>query len=251
MGTPSDQHKGMGDDLKTSLIPFRKSEYQAQEYLFIRIPVRDEHFSFFDFTTPILNIKGKSIQGVASYVTSIPYPIPETFVERQVGLSYRLLPHRLIVEQKNKPKHVIKKNMITTRSVNAINTDKQLCNYLEGNYSCKVDAGSFSKKIYKIKINILEYPPGMFTLIPYHGHTIMIAKEAGTWGSVADKPGYAFGERYNAFSGVAKKIASAPEVREPIGKFYMDSTLDILLPPMLEYIKGQSQKSEDGQEIWG
>jgi hypothetical protein len=243
MGSAVDQHKGLGDDLKTAMIPFRKSEYQAQEYLYARIPVRDQYFSFIDFATPILNIKGKSVQGIGSFATSIPYPVPETYVERMVGLKYRLFPHKFVVEQNLKPKQVIKENMITYQGVNSIHSDKKLCNKLEGAWDCKVR--TFGKKYYKIKLDTSNYPPGMFTIIPYHGHSILIAKEAGSFGAEVDSPLYAYKDRYEAFSGVAKTIASFPQKGEPVGKFYMDSTLDILLPPLLGQIQGPSQQAAD------
>jgi len=88
LGSEADQHKGLGDDLKTKFIPFRKSSYSAEEFLSVRIPVSDPNISYMDFVTPIVNIKDKSIQGVASMVTLVKHPIPETFVQRMVGFSY-------------------------------------------------------------------------------------------------------------------------------------------------------------------
>ncbi|UCG68743.1 MAG: hypothetical protein JSV09_13205 [Thermoplasmata archaeon] len=240
LGSAADKHKGLADDLKTRFIPFRKSEYEAEEYLFARFPVRGEHFSFIDFAAPILNVKGKSIQGIASFVTSIPYPVPETYVQRMVGLKYRLVPHKLVVEQSLKPKQVIKENMITYRAVNAIHTDKKLCNKLQGSYDCKVQK-PLSKSYYKIKMDPFEYPPGMFSIVPYYGHSILIAKEAGDYGASVDSPRYRFNERFEAFSGVAKQIAASPQRGEEVGKFYMDSTLEIVLLPLLEHLKGQSK----------
>lgn len=246
LGSAADKHKGLTDDLKTRLIPFRKSEYEAEEYLYARIPLRGEYFSFIDFATPILNVKGKSVQGIASFVTSIPYPVPETYVQRMVGLKYRLVPHKLVVEQNLKPKQVIKDNMIAFQAVNAIHTDKKLCNKLQGSYDCKVQK-PLSKSYFKIKMDPFEYPPGMFTIVPYYGHSILIAKEAGDYGASVDSPRYRFNERYEAFSGVAKQIAATPQKGEDVGKFYMDSTLEIVLPPILNHLKGQSQQQADVQ----
>jgi hypothetical protein len=246
MGSRADKHKGLSDDLKTRFIPFRKSEYEAEEYLFARFPVRGEGFSFIDFAAPILNVKGKSVQGIASFVTSIPYSIPETYVQRMVGLKYRLVPHKMVVEQNLKPKQVIKENMITYPAVNTIHTDKKLCNKLQGSYDCKIQK-PLSKSYFKIKMDPFEYPPGMFSIVPYYGHTILIAKEAGDYGASVDDPRYNFIERYEAFAGVAKQIATTPQKGEEVGKFYMDSTLEIVLLPLLEHLKGQSQSSQDVQ----
>ncbi len=246
LGSTEDKYKGLGDSLKTAVIPFRKSTYQAEEYLHVRIPVRGQHFSFIDFATPILNVKEKSVQGIASYATSIPYPIPETYVQRMVGLKYRMLPHKLIVDQKMKPKKVLKGNMIKSNSVNSINADKKLCNKLQGSWECKVHKG-LSKAYYKIEMDFLEYPPGMFTMVPYHGNTILMAKEAGEYGARVNVPKYSFKDRYEAFLGVARNIASTPQTGEQVGKFYMDQTLDIILPPLLESLKGQSGQATSQQ----
>jgi len=67
---------------------FGNSSYSAEEFLSVRIPVSDPNISYMDFVTPIVNIKDKSIQGVASMVTLVKHPIPETFVQRMVGFSY-------------------------------------------------------------------------------------------------------------------------------------------------------------------
>jgi hypothetical protein len=244
MGSTADKHKGLADDLKTRFIPLRKSEYEAEEYLFARFPVRGESFSFIDFTAPILNVKGKSVQGIASFVTSIPYPIPETYVQRMVGLKYRLVPHKMVVEQKIKPKQVIKENRITYHAVNNIHNDKKLCNKLQGSYDCKVQK-PLSKSYFKIKMDPFEYPPGMFSIVPYYSHTIIIAKEAGEYGASVDSPRYNFKERYEAFSGVAKQIATYPKKGEQVGKFYMDSTLEIVLLPLLEHLRKMSRQSQN------
>jgi hypothetical protein len=228
-GTDVDQHKGLADDLKTALIPFRKSNYTAEEQLFVRIPVNNPHFSHMDFVTPVLNVKGKSVMGIATFSAVTSHPIPETFVERMVGFSYKLVPHKLAVELGEKPKKIIKENKITSKAVKLINEDKKMCNCLHGSSDNKVFQGMLSKQFYKISIDWLEYPPGMFTIVPYNGKSVMLAKEAGKSGSFIDKPIYHFRERFDAFAGVAKYLAENKEEGEKIGKFYMDNSIQILL----------------------
>ena len=239
MGSGRDQYKGLGDELKTRFIPFRRSEYQAEEYLFARISVEAEAISFFDFITPVVNIKGKTVQGVSSFVTYVPYPIPETFVQRMVGLSYQMVPHELVVTQGMKPKHVIKQEMIESDAINGINADKDLSNKLRGSDSCKVADTGFSNKVYKAKMDAFNYPPGMFTIVPFKGNSILIAKEAGEWGAKVDRPLYHFKERFEALAGVGSYVAYYPEEGEvDVGKFYMDSSLALVLSPLLEYLGG-------------
>ena len=155
-----------------------------------------------------------------------------------VGLSYQLVPHSLVVEQDVKPKHVIKQDMITADAINGINANKDLCNKLRGSDSCKIADTGFSNKVYKAKMDAFNYPPGMFTVVPFKGNTIMIAKEAGEWGAKVDHPLYHFKERFEALSGVGSYIAYYPEEGEEVGKFYMDPSLALVLAPLLQYLGG-------------
>jgi len=228
-GSSSDQHKGMADDIKTALIPFRKSTYEAQEQLFVRIPVKNPNFSHMDFVTPVLNIKEHSIQGIATCSVVTPHPVPETYVERMVGFSYKLVPHKLVVEQSEKPKKVIKENMITSKAITSINDDKKLCNNLHASSDNKVFQGLLSKKFYKLSFDWTIYPPGMFTIVPYNGKSVMIAKDAGCSGAFIDKPMYTFKDRYAAFDGVAKYLAQNKQEGEKLGKFYLDESIQMIL----------------------
>jgi len=207
-GSGEDQWKGFGEDLKTSIIPFRKTTYEANEYLYARINLKDDYLSFIDFITPVINVKGKSIQGVATFLTYIDAAIPETYVLRMVGLKHKLLPHEWVVNQEYKPKEIIKNDWIDSDAVNEINSDKDLQLYIRGNDSKKIDAPGFSNKQYKIKMDYLNYPPGMFTVVPYKGYSFIIAKDVGDWFAKVDSPSYSFSKRLKALSTVASYVYS-------------------------------------------
>jgi len=239
-GSGEDQWKGFGEDLKTSIIPFRKTTYEATEYLYARINLKDDYLSFMDFITPITNIKGKSIQGVGTFLTYIDAAIPETYVLRMVGLKKKLLPHEWVVNQGIKPKEIIKNNWIDSEAVNGINNDKELLLHIWGNNSKKIDAPGFSNKQYKIKIDWLNYPPGMFTVVPYKGYSFLIAKDAGDWIAKVDSPSYTFSRRLKALSMVASYIYSYPDDGgddgEWTGQFYPDTSMLFSLRPLLKHI---------------
>ena len=240
LGSSEDQYKGLKESLKTKFTPFKSDSYEAQEYLFARIHVNDPNFQFFDFITPVLNIKEKSVQGIATFVTAIPHPVPETFVLRGIVLAPNLLPHSLLVDQGIKEKAILKQGMITSKAVNAINKDKKLRKRLRGAFYCQVRHSAISKKYFKLDFKVNNYPPGMFTVVPYHGHTILIAKDAGkNMDSYVNKPAYSFKHRYEAFSGVARYLASHPEQGEEEGVFYPDTSMSFVLGPLLEHLKGQ------------
>jgi len=241
IGSGADQHKGIGDDLKTAVIPFRKSSYRAEEWIYMRVPLKDPLVTYFDFIAPVLNIKDVSVQGVGTFVTHLPIPCKETYVERMVGLSYKLLPHGLVVEQGLKPKEVIKGGMITSAAINAINDDKSVTRELDGNRSCEVPGGIISTKKYQVSFDSYNYPGGMTTVVPYYNCTVIITRDAGSATAMADKPRYDFKRRFNAFRGIANALAAHPEWGELEGKFYVDESLEMLLPPILSYLKSAAQ----------
>ncbi len=235
MGSSEDQWKGLGSDLKNKLTPFSKDTYQAQEFIFARLILNDENISFMDFITPVVNRKGRSVPGVGTFVSYVENPIPETFVERGF-LSHQLYPHSLVVEEGIKPKKVLKQGMITSSVALAINSDKKLCSKLYGNEYCTVFEGGLSNRKYEVKVDRSKDPAGMFTIIPYKGHTMMIAKDAGRSGSYVDKPKYPWQDRLAALSGVANYINYYPEEGEEVGVFYMDMSLNLVVPPLLQYL---------------
>lgn len=241
IGVGTDQYKGLGEDLKTAIIPFRKSSYKPEEWIYLRAPLKDPLVTYFDFIAPVLNIKDVSVQGVGTFVTHIPIPCKETYVERMVGLSYRLVPHKLVVEQGLKPKEVVKGGMITSAAINAINGDKELSRALSGYNNCTVPGGYLSTKNYEVKFDFTSYPGGMTSVIPYYNCTVLTSRDAGFIGAMADSPTYDFKRRIGAFRGIASALNANPEWGELEGKFYMDDSLEMLLPPILSYLKSAAQ----------
>lgn len=236
VGSGQDQHKGMADDLKTALIPFRSSTYTAQERFFLRVPLKDELVRYIDFACPMVNVKGSTVPGVGTFVTHVPVPCKETYVERLVGLKYQLLPHSLVVLQKRKPKEVIKGGLIRSAAINAINKDKKTIRHLEGHRSCDVQVGLGSSH-YKVEFDSFHHPYGMFSAVPFHGNTVMIARDAGGLSAKVDRPDYDFRRRFEAFQAVARALRENPESGEEEGTFYIDDSLELLLVPMLTHLK--------------
>jgi len=237
-GSTADQYKGLGDELMTRFIPFAKSEYKAEQFLIATVQTNDPYLEYFDFVTPVVNVQGKSVQGVASFVAAIPYPVSDTFVLRMVGLSHKLVPHSLVVEQGMKPKQVLKGGKITSRAIQAINKDKLVNRALYSMGSCKVMDTGLSNKFYKVSFDHFKYPPGFFTIVPYKGFSLLIAKEAGGFGAQVDSPSYNFKMRFTALAGVARYLATYPEEgEEKVGTFYLDSSLKAVLPGLVDMME--------------
>jgi len=225
-------------ELKHRFVPFHFSEPLGEECVFARIHVNDPNLDYFDFATHVEGNNTRTYQGVGTFVAYVPHPIPETFVERRIlGSGCKLLPFREVVQQKQKPKDVARQ-ATRSQAVNAINADKKLCKLLKGNSVCGVDQiVSFQKILVIFERN--NYPPHRFTLVPYHGHTIIIAKDAGKEGAKIDAPRYPFKDRFAALSKVASYIAQYPQEGEDVGMFFMDPSLETIITPLLRYIDGE------------
>ena len=236
MGDPGDQHKGLGDDLKTSLIPFRSSTYEAQEYVYVRAPLNDGVVTFIDFVGPLLNIKDDTIPGVGAFMTHIPHPCAETFVERMVGFKYQLFPHSLVILQRLKPQDVMKQGMVRSKAIAAVNADKKLCRKLSHSNGTNISAKGLSNKVYKITFDWLDHPGGTFCATPFNGNTVMVTRDCGRSPKV-NKPDYSFKDVFDGFKGVGDYIAKYPEQELYDGKFYIDTALAIMLGPAMTELK--------------
>jgi hypothetical protein len=90
-------------------------------------------------------------------------------------------------------------------------------------------------KSYTIGFDLKSYPPGTFTVVPYHGHSFIIVKEAGHKGDFS-RPRYAYRDRYDAFAFVAHRIARYGKKGHKVGKFYLDESSSLLLKSHIEAI---------------
>ena len=214
-----------------NFLPFYSATYTAHEYLQAIIPVNDPHLNEIHFVTPVLNVGKDSVQGIATFLAHVPYTITETYVERMVGISSKLLPYDLIVNKGMKPKEVIKGNLIKSKAILSINNDQSLNPYLYAS-----NDGSVTAYKQKYKFDLRNYPPGSMTVVPYNGHTLIIIKDAGGW-AVVDNPSYMFSSRFKGLSGVAKYIAMYPEEsNNNVGVIHTDNSMNILSQTVLNKI---------------
>lgn len=233
VGSAEDQYAGIGQSLKTSLVPFTSTKYEASEFIYVRLNLADNIVPSMDFTAPVLNVKEKSVQGVATFVAAVPSPTAETYVERLVGWKYQLLPYNLL-KAGTKPKAIVKQGMITSNAVNQINGDKKLCNKLDAPRSANVEKQFPGRGHYSISFDASNYPGGMFCVVPFKGNSILVSREAGTHKSKVDKPSWALKERFLAFKGVASALKQYPDRASLIdGQFFVDTSLQIALIPLL------------------
>ncbi len=237
VGSAADQYAGMKESLKTSLVPFTSTSYEAAEFVYGRLGLNDPDVPAMHFAAPVLNIKDKSVQGVGVFVAAAPVPSAETYVERMVGFKYQLMPYNLVKTGK-KTKAIMKEGLIRSQAINHINSDKKLCNKLEGMRSMDVSKPFPSSGRYSISFDCDKYPGGMFCVVPFKGQSVLIGRDAGTTKSKVDKPAWGFKDRYLAFKGVASALRTYPDQAAfTDGQFFVDQTLEIALPPVLSSIE--------------
>jgi len=131
--------------------------------------------------------------------------------------------------------------MIASKAVNAMNADKKLGDKVHGSSDNTVQESGLKGGTYEVKVNEDEYPPGMFTIVPFHGSSLLLMKDAGAFGSAADRPHFFIKDRYEGLSAVAKYLATYPERGEDVGQLYMDQSLEVLLPPLLKPLTEQKK----------
>jgi hypothetical protein len=234
VGSHIDQYEGFLSTLEAHFLR-KAQEYDAHEFVHARVPINNQFFSFMDITVPVVNIKKNSVQGVATFFTEIPYPVNDTYILRPVGLSNKLVPHNSVVKFHTDPRRIIKEGMINSEAINVINNNRKLLKKLNGKRSCLISGLTSS---YSCSLDITKYIPGMFTIVPYYNHSILIAKDAGiSIESTLNEPRYLIKERYKGLLGVAESIANNPQVGEKVGNFYFDISMKINIPPILKQIK--------------
>jgi len=225
--------------------------YSAQEYLSVRVPVRDSNLSSFHVALPVFNLKGKSYQGIATFGARGPYSISETHVLRNIFLSgQRLFPFSLVVEKEIAPRKLAKSKRLRSRAAQAINNDRKLCRLLSGETTCSVYSGLSTN--FTLMIPGQNHPMGMFSVVPYKGHSLLLAKDAGISGhdflttdAKVDSPVYAFEKRFKALSGVAAHIMANPKPGKNTGKFSPDKGTVVLLKRFMEEIGEASEESSE------
>jgi len=233
MGSAEDHYAGLAQSLKTALVPFSSTSYEATEYVHVRVRLTDPLVPSMDFAAPVLNVKETSVQGVAAFATMVQVPSAETYVERMVGFKYQLLPYNL-VKTGTKPKAIIKQGMIRSRAVNQINSDKKLCNLLSATSSTNVTKPFPGRGYYTVKFDHLNYPGGMFCVVPFKGGSVLVSREAGSTKCAVDKPAWSLKDRWTAFRGVASALKQQPDQASFMdGQFFVDATLGIALQPLL------------------
>ena len=242
VGPQIDQWKGYLHDLKCDLNPFKQTEiYQATEQLVVAIPVKDPHFDTIHFTTPVINIRRKSIQGIGSFVVHVPYPIKETYMA--IPASSSLVPITTVLEL-NTPQHLrTERNAVVAEAVKAMSKDRKVKLFTP--QACTIEGAGLSNASYKISFNPLQ-PPGRFSIIPYKGNSVMIMREAGGSWATEDAPCYDFRKAQVNFSRCAEHLHNFPERGELIGRLFVDRSFVAMLAPILAKLDeatGQSPTS--------
>ena len=246
--------RGIMETIGRAVVGEEEAVYIAREYVAMRIHVNDPYLEYFDFITPVLNIRGRSIQGVATFSAVTPNPIPETFMLRGFIFAPSLYPYELLVNQEIPEKTILKEKMIDSAAINCVNAHKKLRKKLRGNLTCIIHHGTFNRSRFAFTVNTARHVPGLFSVTPYHDYSVMIAKDAGELSSEVDAPRYDFKSRYESFSGVAYHIGKNPEYgEEPEGILHRDKSMELSIGPLLKAIRVEAgvEEADEGEEPEG
>lgn len=229
--------------------------YYAQEYIAARIPLKIPHLRFIDMVVPAVNLDDNSIPGTATFLGCIPYPVLETYVLRPMIVGGgKLVPYRMVVDNDVSIKKIIKEKMIRNKAIRKINLDGKLCKKLQGNRWCFMKSGlkKFQNEIPRSN-GVIHYPLGMFSLIPYHGYTFLVSRDAGVSNEMTlNFPLYDLMKRVTAFDHVARYIMQFPRRGQEEGKYVLDKSLSVLLEPMMAQIDMELEhRNPFGESMYG
>jgi hypothetical protein len=225
IGEGYDHDKGMMSDLKLRLVPFSKESYQASEWAMGQIPLKDPAVPKLYFQATILNIKNKSVPGIATFGAVVDAPVKETYVVTwSKGLKNYLLPLSVIADETVPRKKAYLEKINWTPFVEAVNTDKKAVKTLQLSPS-RNDMGKFSVNIDTMRL------VGTHQVMPFKGKTLLLMNEAGN-GNV-NKPAYRYQDVYEAFWTLSSKIKQHPATGEDVGTLFITDTNKALFGMMI------------------
>jgi hypothetical protein len=228
-GVQMDHYKGVASALAVRLVPFMREKYEATEFLFGYIPLKNTTLPYLFYQFAALDVKGNSIPGVGNLGAVIRAPIPETYITPLLGLSRRLLPLSAFTSEDIRPKQVLESKVNWTPLLEAINSEKSLYKALDSAmYSATV--GNF-----KVKIDIGR-PMGFMQLAPYKGHTVITMQTAPGARANVNRPHYDLDRHYENMLKIASQVVSHPKAGEEIGEQMLTQANAAMMDLMVKQI---------------
>lgn len=230
-GVAVDHYRGVGNTLKAQAIPFYRDSYEATEFLYGWIPLKDPLVPALYFQFPVLNVKGKNVPAACSFASVVDAPVPETIVTPSVNLTNRYLPFAAMEADGLKPKAAFKGKARWTPLLEALNTDK------EAGKACIPKRWTAQVGKYEVKVDILG-PIGLTQMAPYRGFTIITGQRVPGPKANVDYPAYAFAEELTKRRTMSQFIRQHPQVGEEVGVQVVMKSNEAMMSLVHQHIDG-------------
>jgi hypothetical protein len=216
-GVSMDHYQGLSASVASRVIPFAGQTYEASEYLYGWVPLRDRPVQFLYFQCAVLNVKGRFIPGNMQAATWVRAPIPGTIITPSAGFSRRYLPMSAFEQGDARPNDVFKNKVDWNPVLEGLNGDKAASKAsAPSNYSTEMVQMGLGAKTYKVQVDASN-ALGLTQLAPYRGFTIVTQQRPPASNAGIDKPRYAFDEIAEKFSAIAAVVARSAQAGEDIG----------------------------------
>ena len=226
-GTQTDHYKGLASAMAVRLVPFMKASYEATEFVYGYLPVKNNVLPYLYFQCAVLDVKGKSIPGVGNFGAVLASSIPETYVSPYADWKHRLLPLSAMTGENPNAGKVFKSRPSWGSFPDAVNNDKAALKAL--------GAPAISARMgdYKVTIDSLR-PTGMLQLAPYKGHTLMTLETTPGFAADVNRPRYDFKTFHDAFLKIALHALAHPQRGEDVGQLFLNQSNAAMMDLMIK-----------------
>lgn len=216
-GVSLDHYQGLSASVASRVIPFAGQSYEASEYLYGWVPLRNQGVQFLYFQCAVLNVKGRFIPGNMQAASWVRAPIPGTIISPAIGFSHHYLPMSVFEQGDARPNDVFKQKIGWNAVLEGLNADKAATKAsTPSNYSTEMVQMGLGAKTYKVQVDSAN-ALGLTQLAPYRGFTVITQQRPPAANAGINKPRYAFDEIAQKFSAIAAVVARFPQEGEDIG----------------------------------
>jgi hypothetical protein len=213
-GAQMDHYKGLASAMAVRLVPFMREKYEATEFVFGYVPLKNTILPNLFYQLAVLDLKGNNIPGVGQLGAVVRAAIPETYITPLIGLSRRLLPLSAFTSEDVRPKAVLESKVNWTPLLEAVNSEKEWFKALDsamysatvGNFKVKMDTGRLI---------------GFMQLAPYKGHTVITMQTAPGARANLNRPHYDLRKHYENMLKIAAKVSAHPQAGEEVGQQFL------------------------------
>jgi len=236
-GLQQDHYKGLASAVATRFVPFMRESYQATEFVFGYLPVKNAVLPNLFFQCAVLDVKGKNIPGIGNFGGVLRSPIPETYVSPYADWKHRLLPLSSLPDAKANAGKIFKSQPSWGPFLDAVHSDKAALKALGKPWADK-RVGD-----YKVSMDSLRLS-GFFQLAPYKGYTLMTIESAPGFGADIDQPRYDFKDFHDAFLKVAIHAMAHPQSGPEVGELFLNQANAAMMDLMVKQVDRTVQKAQ-------